>query len=124
MHYSVFLLYLTVLVALPLLALRRRGLLGALVVTVLQLAFVAAAYYVIATNKLFPVPIQEPVSDHPFARSRAAQAAGYVELMIWGFTPAVAALAGGVLSVVWSVAGWLWRAAGNRRRERHRESML
>ena len=110
MHYSVFLLYLTVLVALPLLALRRWGLLGALIVTVLQLAFVAASYYVIATNKLFPVQI-EPVSDHPFAISRARQAAGYVELMIWGFTPAVAALAGGALSVVWSVARLLWRAS-------------
>ncbi len=121
MHYSVFLLYLAVLVALPLLALRRWGLLGSLVVTVLLLAFVAASYYVIATQRLFPVPIQEPVSDPPFARSRATQAAGYVELMIWGVTPAVAALAGGALSIVWSVSGWLWRAIGNRKLERHRE---
>lgn len=118
MHYSVFLLYLAVLVALPLLTLRRWGLLGALVVTVLQLAFVAASYYVIATSKIFPVPIQEPLSDHPFARMRAQQAAGYVELMIWGFTPAVAALAGGALSVVWFIARWLWRASGNRERNR------
>jgi hypothetical protein len=120
-HYSVFLLYLAVLVALPLLALRRWGLLGALLVTVLQLAFVAASYYVIATNKVFPVPVQEPLSDYPFARMRAQQAAGYVELMIWGFTPAVAALAGGALSVVWSVAGWLWRATGDRKLERNPE---
>ena len=121
MHYSVFLLYLAVLVALPLLTLRRWGLLGALAVTMLQLAFVAAAYYVIATNKIFPIPVQEPLSDHLFARIRAQQAAGYVEMMIWGFTPAVAALAGGALSVVWSVAGWLWRAISNRKLERNRE---
>jgi hypothetical protein len=120
-HYSVFLLYLVVLVALPLFALQRWGLPGARVVTVLLLAFVAASTYVIATNKIFPVPVQEPLSDHPFARIRAQQAAGYVELMIWGFTPAVAALAGGALSVVWSVAGRLWRAIGNRKLERHRE---
>lgn len=121
MHYSVFLLYLAVLVAFPLLALRRWGLLGALVVTALQLVGVAAVYYVIAVYKIFPVPVQEPLSDHPFARMRAQQAAGYVEMMIWGFTPAVAALAGGALSVVWSVAGWLWRAMSNRKLERNRE---
>ena len=110
-----FLAYTLALVVLPVLARWRWGLVAALAVVLVELLAVAGFLYLVLVYKLFPVPVQEPLSDHPFARMRANQAAGYVTLMIWGYVPAVAALAGGALSVVWSVVRLLWRTLATRR---------
>ena len=110
-----FLAYTLALVVLPVLARWRWGLVAALAVVLVELLAVAGFLYLVLVYKLFPVPVQEPLSDHPFARMRANQAAGYVTLMIWGYVPAVAALAGGALSVVWSVVRLLWRTLATHR---------
>jgi MFS family permease len=60
--------------------------------------------------------VGEPAPDeHPFAKMRRGQAQGYVQLSIWGATPAVAALVGGGLALRWSIAIAVWRSIANRK---------
>src|SRR5262245_38532623 len=89
-----YLSYLLVLLLLPLLAQWRWGLVAALVLTFAELALVALVFYLMAVNNLLPdVSVGEPpANEHPFVRMRRRQAEGYVQLFLWGATPAVAAL--------------------------------
>jgi hypothetical protein len=112
-----YLSYLLALLLLPLLAQWRCGLVTAFLVTVAELALVALVFYLMAVYHLLPdVSVGEPAPDeHPFAKIRRGQAQGYVQLLILGATPAVAALIGGGLALVWSIAWAVWRSIANRK---------
>jgi hypothetical protein len=56
-----------------------------------------------------------PEAEHPFAKIRRGQAEGYAQLFIFGMGPAMAALVGGGLTVVWSVVLAVWRLIDNRK---------
>lgn len=43
-------------------------------------------------------------------RAGREQAVGFVQLAVWGMIPALAALIGGGLAVLWSVVVVLWRS--------------
>jgi hypothetical protein len=108
---------LLVLLLAPLLAQWRWGLVAALMVTVAELAVVGLAFYLMAMYHLLPdVHVGEPAPEpeHPFARSRRGQAAGYVQLFFMGAVPAGTALVGGVLAVIWSVVLAVCRYIANR----------
>ena len=112
---NTYLLYVVVLLLLPLLARWRWGLLTALIVVVLELALVPAVFYVLSANHLFPVLIDpQPPPEHIFGKIRRGQAAGYLELLIWGVVPGLAAIAGFTLAGVWSLGSALWRYFANR----------
>lgn len=117
MALSFYLSYLLVLLLVPLLAQWRWGLVTALVVTVAELGLVALVFYLMAVHHLLPdVFVGEPAPDeHPFAKMRRGQAQGYVQLFIGGAIPAVAALVGGGLALVWSIALAVWRSIANRK---------
>jgi len=112
-----YLSYLRVLLLVPLLAQWCWGLVTALVVTVAEPALVALVFYLMAVCHLLPdVFVGEPAPDeHPFAKMRRGQTQGYVQLFIWDATPAVAALVGGGLALVWSIALAVWRTIANRK---------
>jgi hypothetical protein len=117
---SFFLPYLLVLFLLPLLVRWRRGLVAAAIVTVVELGLVVLIFYLMAAYHLLPdmyagEPGPEP--EHPFAKIRRSQAAGYAQLFIFGVGPALAALAGGGLAVVWSVVLAVWRSIAKRTRQ-------
>ena len=109
--------YLLALLLVPLLVRWRWGLLTALVVSVVELALVPLIFYLMALYHLLPDAFtgEPPPGEHQFAKMRRAQAAGYVQLFIWGFGPAAAALAGGGTALVWSVIMAVWRSIANRR---------
>jgi len=115
-----FLPYLLLLFLLPVLVRWRRGLVAAAIVTVVELGLVVLIFYLMAVYHLLPdiyegEPAPEP--EHPFARIRRGQAAGYAQLFIFGVGPALAALAGGGLAVVWSVVLAVWRSIAKRTRQ-------
>ena len=117
---SFYLPYLLVLFLLPLLVRWRRGLLAAAIVTVVELGLVVLIFYMMAIYHLLPdlyagEPGPEP--EHPFAKLRRGQAAGYAQLFIFGVGPALAALAGGGLAMVWSVVLAIWRSIAKRSRQ-------
>jgi hypothetical protein len=112
--------YLLVLFLLPLLVRWRRGLVAAAIVTVVELGLVAVIFYVMAVYHLLPdmyVGEPAPEPEHPFAKIRRGQAAGYAQLFIFGVGPALAALAGGGLAVLWSVGLAVWRSIAKRTRQ-------
>lgn len=108
--------YLLVLLLMPLLVQWRWRLVAALIVSIVELAVVGLLFYLMAIYQLLPdvyagEPAPEP--EHPFARIRRGQAAGYVQLFFMGAVPAGAALGGG-LAVVCSVVLTVWRIMANR----------
>jgi hypothetical protein len=109
--------YLLVLLLAPLLIQWRWGLVAALMVTVVELALVGLVFYLMTIYHLLPdvyagEPAPEP--EHPFARIRRGQAAGYVQLFFMGAVPVGTALVGGGLAVVWSIVLTVWRFIANR----------
>jgi len=113
---SFYLPYLLALFLLPLLVRWRRGPVAATIVTVVELGLVVLIFYLMAVYHLLPdMYAGEPEPEHPFAKIRRGQAAGYAQLFIFGVGPAVAALVGGGLAVAWSVVLAVWRAIANRK---------
>jgi hypothetical protein len=116
---SFYLPYLLALFLLPLLVRWRRGPVAATIVTVVELGLVVLIFYLMAVYHLLPdmyVGDPGPEPEHPFAKIRRSQAAGYAQLFIFGVGPALAALAGGGLAVLWSVVLVVWRLIANRTR--------
>jgi hypothetical protein len=109
--------YLLVLLLVPLLVRWRWGLVAAVVATVIEVALVGLVFYLMVVYHLLPEVFvgEPPPEEHLFAKMRRGQAAGYVQLIVFGFVPAGAALIGGVLTVVWSVVQAVWRAIHNRK---------
>ena len=112
--------YILVLFLVPLLVRWRWGLVATLIVTVVELGLVVLIFYLLAVYHLLPdmyaaEPPPEP--EHPFAKIRRSQAAGYAQLFIFGVGPAIVALAGGGLAVVWSVVLAVWRSIADRTRQ-------
>ena len=107
---------LLVLLLLPLLVRWRWGLVATLVVTVIEVALVGLVFYLMAVYHLLPeVSVGEPSpQEHLFLKMRRGQAAGAVQLIFLGFVPAVAALIGGGLAVVWSVVQAVWHFIAHR----------
>jgi len=75
---------------------------------VAELLLVPAAFYLLIINHLISFD-SGPLPEHPLARFRQQQGEGMVLIVLWGFLPGVAALAGGALSVLWSGAALVWR---------------
>ena len=117
---SLFLPYLLVLFLLPLLVRWRRGLVAATIVTVVELGLVVLIFYLMAVYHLLPdmyVGDPPPEPEHPFTKIRRSQASSYAQLFIFGVGPALAALAGGGLAMVWSVVLAIWRSIAKRSRQ-------
>jgi hypothetical protein len=118
--YASYFLVLLVLLALPLLAQWRWGLLGSLAVTIAELGLVLF----IACNVGQPPPRRPPMPGEgrdPFTGGRPGE---YAEQFAYGFfllflviVPGIAALIGGVASLVWSAVRAGRRSEANRRRK-------
>lgn len=102
--------YLIVLLALPLLAQWRFGLVAALVATAGAIGFVVLTHRYMIDHGFLPVVLGGPPAEHPKAKIWQNSIAAIDRDMDWLIMPAVAALLGGVLSVLWSAARGLWRA--------------
>jgi hypothetical protein len=115
---SLYLPYLLVLLLVPLLVRWRWSLIATLVVTVIEVALVGLAFYLMAIYHLLPEVFvgEPPPGEHLFAKMRRGQAAGAVQLIFFGFVPAGAALIGGGLAVLWSVVQTVWRLIADRKR--------
>ena len=100
--------YLLALVAAPLLVRWRWGLAASLVATVAEVALVALVFYLLDAYRVFPDPyVGEPPARAPMEilrRAREQQAIGFLRLIAWGMIPAIAALMGGTLALLWSAA--------------------
>lgn len=102
--------YVIVLLALPLLAQWRFGLVPALIVTAGALGFVVLTHRYLIDHGFLPIVLSEPPAEHPKAKIWQNSIAGIDRDMDWLVVPALAALTGGLLSVVWSAVLWLRRA--------------
>lgn len=113
---SLFLPYLLVLLLAPVIARWRWGVIAALAVTVAELGLVVLVFYLLASYHLLPDLNAEtaPKVEHPFAKIRRGQAEGYAQLFIFGMGPAIAALVGGGLAIMWSLVLAVWRSITNR----------
>ena len=109
----ILLAYLIVLVVLPLLARWRWGLVASLVM--LELAFVFTSHRLMIDYGFLPLELPDPPRAHPKAQITDYHVASLARDLGTQILPALATLTGGVLSVVWSVASLLWRAAGKRK---------
>ena len=103
--------YLLVLLVLPLLVRWRWGLVASLIVTGVELGLVALIFYLMDVYHLFPIPRPGPMPQQgQLEHIRRVQAEGFAMLIMWGMIPAIAALVGGGLSVVWSAVLAVWRS--------------
>ena len=107
--------YLLLLLLVPVLVLWRRGLIAALTMTVLELGFIAAVFWVMNEYRLFPSPyIGEPPPQGTLEEAKRLQAASSALLLIWAIAPAQAALAGAAVSILLAALRGLWRARAQR----------
>lgn len=102
--------YMIVLLALPLLAQWRFGIVAALVVTAGAIGSVILTHRYMIDHGFLPLALTGPLSEHPKAKIWQLSVAAIDRDMDWLVMPAVAALLGGVLSVLWSSVLWLRRA--------------
>jgi hypothetical protein len=102
--------YVIVLLALPLLAQWRFGIVAALVVTAAAIGFAVLTHRYLVDHGFLPIVLSGPPAEHPKAKIWQNSMATIERDMDWLFMPALAALTGGVLSVLWSVVLWLRRA--------------
>jgi hypothetical protein len=103
-------LYVIVLLALPLLAQWRFGIVSALIVTAGAIGFVILTHRYLIDHGFLPVVLSGPPAEHPKAKIWQNSIASIDRDMDWLVMPALAALTGGVLSVLWSGVLWLRRA--------------
>lgn len=105
---------LLLLVALPLLACWRWGLLAALAVAVAELG----AVFLIAFQSIPPPPPRGPIPQKDVLEHlRKVDAEGFAHGLVWlaiWVIPSIAALLGGALSLVWSGVRAVRRSAANR----------
>jgi hypothetical protein len=114
--------YLLVLLLLPLLAQWRWGLRASLLVVVAELALVPLVLYLLDVLHLLPPPPpRRPLLPNEYGvleRMRQNDAEGFahgiVVLALWVVFPAMVALAGGVLSLLWSTIQAIKRSFVNR----------
>lgn len=102
--------YVIVLLVLPLLAQWRSGIVAALIVTAGAIGFVVLTHRTLVDHGFLPIVLSEPPAEHPKARIWQYSLASIDRDLDWLFMPAVAALMGGILSVLWSAVLWLRRA--------------
>ena len=102
--------YVIMLLALPLLAQWRSGIVAALVVTAGAIGFVVLTHRCLVDHGFLPIVLSGPPAEHPKAKIWQNSIAAIDRDMDWLFMPAVAALTGDVLSVLWSAVLWLRRA--------------
>lgn len=105
------LLYVTVLLVSPVLARWRLGFIASMIVVVLELAFVVIAHRLMVDYRLLPLELSNPSPEHPKAKIVEYHVAALARDMDALIAPALAALMGGALSVVWSVGHLIWRTA-------------
>jgi hypothetical protein len=111
-----FWLYLFALLALPILAQWRWGVLAALAGTFMELLAVPLVFYVLDVNHMIAVD-RSGLPDHPLARIREQQARGMAVALVWTMIPGAAVLLGGGIAVVWAAAAAGWRALSRTRGE-------
>jgi hypothetical protein len=111
-----FWLYLLALIALPILAQWRWGVLVALAVVLLELLAVPLVFYVLDVNKLIPTD-HSGLPDSPIARFRDQQARGFGVAIAWLMISGTAVLLGGGIAVVWAAIAGGWRRLARRSRE-------
>lgn len=102
--------YVIVLLALPLLAQWRSGIVAALIVTAGAVGFVVLTHRYLIDHGFLPIVLSGPPAEHPKAKIWQNSIAAFDRDMDWLFMPALAALTGGVVSVLWSAVLWLRRA--------------
>jgi hypothetical protein len=102
--------YVVVLLALPLLAQWRFGIVSALVVTAGAIGFVILTHRHLVDNGFLPIVLSGPPAEHPKAKIWQDSIAAIQRDMDWLYMPALAAVTGGLLSVLWSAVLWLRRA--------------
>jgi hypothetical protein len=112
--------YLVVLLALPQLAYWRWGVVASLAVTVAELGAVLLGYFLLGHYELLPprppggpTP-QKEVLEHLMRTHAEGFAHTIVTLTIFVAIPWIAALSGGVLSLVWSAVLAIRRSIANR----------
>jgi hypothetical protein len=114
--------YLLVLLLLPLLAKWRWGHRASLLVVVGELALVPLGLYLLDVLHLLPpAPPRRPLLPNEYGvlermRQNDAEGFGHAIAMLvqWVVFPAMAVLAGGVLSLLWSAVQTIWRPPANR----------
>jgi hypothetical protein len=122
MFESLYAPYLLILLLLPLLAQWRWELRASLLVVVAELALVPLVLYLLhALDLLPPGPPRRPLRPNEYGvleRMRENDAEGFTHalavLVLGVILPALAVLAGGVLSLLWSAALAIRRALANR----------
>jgi hypothetical protein len=112
-------LYLLVLLVLPILARWRRGLGASLAVVAIELGLVALIYYLLSAYRVFPDPFAgKPAPRAPMEilrQGREQSVVAMVHLFAWAIVPAIAALAGVAVALVWSAIVAFRRSAAARR---------
>jgi hypothetical protein len=102
--------YLFVLLAVPVLAQWRFGIVAALVATAGAIGVVVITHRYMIDHGFLPIVLNGPPAEHPKARIWQNSIASIDRDMDWLVMPALAALLGGALSVLWSAVRWLRRA--------------
>ena len=74
------------------------------------LGFVVLTHRYLVDNGFLPIVLSGPPAEHPKAKMWQNSLASIDRDMDWLFMPALAALTGGVLAVLWSGVLWLRRA--------------
>ena len=110
MRDSLLLPYLIVLLALPLLAQWRFGIVAALLATAGAIGCVVLTHRYMIDHGFLPIVLSGPPAEHPKAKIWQDSIAAVERDMDWLYMPAIAALFGGALSVLWSTVLWLRRA--------------
>jgi hypothetical protein len=106
--------YLVVLLLLPVVARWRWGLPAVLIITVAEVALVVLVFYLLAVypDNFANEPVPQASIDI-VRRWRERHAVAFFELVALVILPALAALIGGVLSVLWSLAVFAWRSSAD-----------
>jgi hypothetical protein len=109
--------YLVLLVLVPLMVRWRWGLVGALIMTLAEVALVVLVFYLLHVYRVFPDDFAgEPppqASIDIVRRWRERHAVAFFQLVALVILPALAALIGGALSVLWSLAVHAWRSSAD-----------
>ncbi len=104
--------YLVVLLLLPVVVRWRWGLVAALIVTVAEVALVVLVFYLLPVYPDDGGPAPQASIDI-VRRWRERHAVAFFELVALVILPALAALIGGALSVLWSLAVLAWRSSAD-----------
>jgi hypothetical protein len=104
--------YLVLLVLVPLMVRWRWGLVAALIMTLAEVALVVLVFYCCVCTACSPTILRASPRRR---RWRERHAVAFFQLVASVILPALAALIGGALSVLWSLAVHAWRSSSGRR---------